>query len=303
MSGVSGISSGNPWSNPGNVNSSSQFADSFIDPSGESAPLLGTNFGFTIPSGALIQGILFTFQKFGERHVNNFIDDAAIGASPIGTADRSQPGNWPLEPVQFTYGSSTDLWGASWTALDINGSGFGLSITAENQDDTISLKAFVNALYATVYYQINTGSPSNGGITAFERIGLYPMSDGNLWAFDPNSGYNDPLDGSSYFWRVEEIAVGRKPTISRIFCTYRDLGQVTTVWTLTAVDDSQKVVTNSATRVLGNTVPTGYLMTAEIDLPLSGMNMQLSVSRKAGAGPLSIAKVKVCGRVETDSYS
>ena len=73
-------------------------------------------------------------------------------------------------------------------------------------------------------------------------------------------------------------------------------------FTLVATQDDQTVVTRSATVVLGNATPTGNYLTKEVDLPLSGMNMQLSWSRAAGAGPLAIAKIKMCGTVETEPY-
>ena len=326
-----------PWSNVGflAVDDGTSFAEcdqNAVGAGTKTQTAQGTGFGFGIPSGSTIQGFTFSIKKQAQKVVDpdtgQFFPYTApidyeayalkAGGVPVGAVNHANMGvggngadaiSWPLSlaPIQKTYGGMSDKWGVSWSNVDINDPGFGMIISAVSTFSQPTFpyalgNYFLGALYATVFYQ-TVITPGYGGVTAFERIGLYPMSDGNLYSFDPNSGYDDHTDGSSYFWRVEEIAVGRKPTISRIFVTYRDLGRVTTVWTLTAVDDSQKVVTNSATKVLGNATPTGFLMTAEIDLPLSGMNMQLSVSRAAGAGPLSIAKVKICGRVETDRYS
>jgi len=310
--------SSNPWANLNALTSNlNTFADATVQYQIPTYNAQATGFGFSLPvaSTVIVNSYAFQIIRVASPHVGapySFPIDYAVypivyGSIPAGAINQAS-GPWPTTPTQFTYGSPTaGQWGTTLGAADVNDPSFGFQIAAENGPGTgVLAEAIVaiSAAYGTIYYQNTVGMPSNGGVTAFERIGLYPMSDGNLYAFDPNSGYNDPIDGCSYFWRVEEIAVGRKPTIDRLFVTYRDLGQVTTTWTLTAVDDSQKVVTQSATAVLGNATPTGYLMTQQIFIPvISGMNMQLSVYKAAGAGSLSISKVKVCGRVELESNS
>lgn len=304
--GASIVDTNTPWTNPQYLAQTDprNFAECAMQADGFSQFIHGTNFGFTLPSGATVLGIQFSFTKFQNGHPKVITDSviAAIKVAGGASNNNALPDGWPPEPTQFTYGSDTDTWGLSWVGSDVNDPGFGLAIAVQNNDDTEGAQAWVQGLFATVFFQVNTGVGSNGGVTAFERIALYPANM-NIWAFDPAAGFDDPSDAGSYFWRVEELMVGRKPTISRLFVTYRDLGLVTVTFTLTGVQDDQTVVTNSATVVLGNASPTGFLMTKEVDLPLSGMNMQLSVARAAGVGPLSISKIKICGRVETDSYS
>jgi hypothetical protein len=315
--GVSG--SGGVWNNPNNlaVDDGISYAQCVL-PAGSnplSENLYGSNFGFTIPGAATILGFQFSIKKWITNEIfegnplptiptfDNGVYALKALAVPGGATDHSVVTAYPTSVQQFTYGDDSDLWGSTWGPSDINGSGFGMQIASKVVGTGHASIVLMAALYSTVFFQVTGPSGSNGGVTAFERIALYPAN-GNIWAFDPLSNFNDPIDGSNYFWRVEELAVGRKPTISRLFVTYRDLGLVNVTFTITAVQDNQTVVSSSAAATLGNASPTGYLMTKEVDMPqISGMNFQLSASRLAGAGPLSIAKIKVCGRMEVDSYS
>ena len=101
------------------------------------------------------------------------------------------------------------------------------------------------------------------------------------------------------------------PTIRNAIVTYRDLGQVQSIWTLSGINDAlvsandQRVTFNQqiavATTVVvawGNANPTGKLMTCKIDINLTPMNQQLTITRNAGMGPLSISKVILAGTVE-----
>ncbi len=129
-----------------------------------------------------------------------------------------------------------------------------------------------------------------------------------FYAFDPAGGFNDPVASSFYSFKVEDVAQGRTPTISRVIVTYRDLGLVIAVFMLTGTQDNQVVggLTGSGsmqTVQMGNQSATGKLMTKFVDISLTAQNIQLTVVRAAGAGPLSIAKVLMCGRVELGEYA
>jgi len=129
----------------------------------------------------------------------------------------------------------------------------------------------------------------------------------SFYAFNPGGGYNDPVSGSSYSFKVEDVLPGRTATISRAIVTYRDLGLVSAAFVLTGTQDNQVIGAvpgeSSITKQLGNATATGILMTTFVDLRLTGQNLQLTVSRAAGAGALSIAKLLLCGRVERAEYA
>jgi hypothetical protein len=117
-------------------------------------------------------------------------------------------------------------------------------------------------------------------------------------AFDPMQGFNDPSASSEYHWRVEQIAPYRQATIRRLILTYRDLGEIFATFTITGVNDAQKVISTSQGLGFGNATPTGRLMTVPVDILLTGMNLQVSVKREKNDGPLSIAQLVVVGEVE-----
>jgi hypothetical protein len=148
---------------------------------------------------------------------------------------------------------------------------------------------------------------SNGGVFASSQLALYPCTNiltglTEYRTFDPTQPANDPLLPSSYAWRVEQIGGQyRNPTIRKLLWTFTDLGQVSVTWTITGVTEQQQVISSSTPIGVGNAVPTYATMTVEIDIVggvWTGMNLQLSVSKLAGAGPLSILKVAIIGEVE-----
>ena len=149
---------------------------------------------------------------------------------------------------------------------------------------------------------------STGGVATTSRLTLYPMQNASTgivgyYAFDPAGGYNDPSAGAFYSFKVEDVLQGRTPTVGRVIVTYRDLGLVTAVFTLTGTLDNQVVggLTGPGSMqvvTMGNQLATGKLMTIIVGITLSAQNIQLMITRAAGAGPLSIAKVLMCGRVE-----
>jgi hypothetical protein len=152
---------------------------------------------------------------------------------------------------------------------------------------------------------------SNGGISQLASIAMMPMQSVatgvcSLFAFDPLFGFNDPVNSSAHTFKVEEIQHGRTPTISRIVVTYRNLGVVTVSFIISGTNDSTgEDFTATLTATIGTTVPTNRLRTTLFDasnakstLPITGQNLQLTVRREANAGPLSITKITLCGRVE-----
>lgn len=142
----------------------------------------------------------------------------------------------------------------------------------------------------------------NGGFAATTRYLFMPTVtiDGGqtqICVFDPTD-FDDPTDNSYYFFRQEDVTAGRQPTVRRVIITYRDLGPASITLTLYATTDSATSVTASTTVSIGNTVPTGILMTKIVELQVTGFRPQLSISRAAGGGPVSIAAVTLIGEIE-----
>lgn len=146
---------------------------------------------------------------------------------------------------------------------------------------------------------------SNGGVSQTARTVLMPMLNPlngscSLWAFDPLSGFNDLVNPSIHNYKVEEVLTGRVPTVRRLIVTYRDLGVCTPIFMLTGTLNGQ-VVSNTTipnAYIFGTQKATNKLFTQLIDLTLTAQNLQCTVIRPAGAGPLSIVTLKLVGQLE-----
>jgi hypothetical protein len=142
------------WTSPSNVTSSDN-ADADFNPTGfpvDSHYLKATNFGFAIPSGATIDGIVVEVEK-GRSSAGAFIDNAVriVKGGTIGTTDKSSVTAWPSIDTYVSHGGSTDLWGETWAVSDINGSTFGFAISAE-QNDEPDRNGYIDHIRITVYY-------------------------------------------------------------------------------------------------------------------------------------------------------
>lgn len=117
--------------------------------------LVCSNFGFAIPAGSTIDGIVAEIER----------RDAAIGAasdnrvqlakgttfaSLVGTNKAATTTDWPTAAAIATYGASNDLWGATWTAAEINASSFALFLSV--QADAANTDIFVDFIRLTVHY-------------------------------------------------------------------------------------------------------------------------------------------------------
>jgi hypothetical protein len=145
------------WSNTGNITAddgSSSTVNVFA--STPSQYLTATNFGFTIPAGATIEGIAIQVKKGGAGATDNAV--RLIKAGSVQSFDESSGTAWSSSPTYASYGGAADLWGGTWTPGDINASNFGFAISGQ-ATSTVGLS--VDAITATVYYS----APGTGAIS------------------------------------------------------------------------------------------------------------------------------------------
>ena len=122
--------------------------------------IVGQGFGFSIPTGATINGIVVTLQaqSYDAQGAGNNARDYSVKIvknNTITGTDKSTLAS--LTPngqfVNRTYGSSTDLWGETWTAADINNSNFGIAYSAELLTQAKNMvQVYVRNLRITVHY-------------------------------------------------------------------------------------------------------------------------------------------------------
>lgn len=148
------------WASPGNIIASDNTYATATASQGTGVYthyLKATNFGFAIPSGATINGIVVTI----ERKANYSIDDRNVvdnvvrlvkGGVVSGNNKADTSTYYPTVDGLAQYGGATDLWGLTFTPADINSSNFGVVLSCYLNNIAGGVIASVDAISITVYY-------------------------------------------------------------------------------------------------------------------------------------------------------
>jgi hypothetical protein len=147
-----GAATATGWSSAANATGTPDNACASSSASGGTLDL--TNFGFTIPAAAVINGITvevkFAGTTAGDDGVRvRLLKGVSQDESPT-TADISAIfGQNDCSTSAFrTVGSPADLWGTTWTASDINAANFGVRLTKLGTGTS-----YVDSVRITVEYQ------------------------------------------------------------------------------------------------------------------------------------------------------
>ncbi len=135
-------------------NSNRAIAD--LDDNQVSKYLKATDFDFAIPNTATINGIVVEVERQAEN--SDRIKDNAVRivkGGVIGTQNKAGANFWNTTETYVTYGSSTDLWGTTWTPADINATNFGFVFSAKKDStENGAREARVNHIRITVHYTL-----------------------------------------------------------------------------------------------------------------------------------------------------
>lgn len=138
------------WSNPDNAKVSDDNDASIAFNLTETTHYLkATNFGFAIPAGSTIDGILVEFERAGGGMGG--VNDSAIKivkGGIIKSTNRSTGASWNTPDYNIDFGSSSDLWGETWDADNINASDFGVVISATGG----AANAYIDHIQIKIYY-------------------------------------------------------------------------------------------------------------------------------------------------------
>ncbi len=122
------------WDNPNNVFSSnnSRATAGLLLLGTNTNYLVATDFGINVPADAIICGIIVAIEKSATGLLSVIRDNSVriVKNGIITGSEHAIGGDWPGSDAYFTYGSSSDLWSTTWTAADVNASGFGVTISA-----------------------------------------------------------------------------------------------------------------------------------------------------------------------------
>jgi hypothetical protein len=147
------------WSNPGNITAAgSPYATAALTVSATSEYLEGTNYGFSIPTNATIQGIQVTINRRSSASTAGYsINDVTVSLIKGGTItgnNKATSTDWPTSLGTASYGSASDLWGTTWAPADINASDFGVALSVVNQSTIGSRTATVDYMQISVTYTV-----------------------------------------------------------------------------------------------------------------------------------------------------
>ena len=152
------------WTNPGNIVNTADlnYATTVFTGSSTTNYLEGTNYGFAIPTGAIVNGIVVTISRKtsiangGRVTKDNIVSLVKNGV--ITGNNKASATSYTTSFVTATYGSVTDTWGTTWTPANINATNFGavLSVSANN-----NLTATVDFIKITIHYTTIGFSPSS----------------------------------------------------------------------------------------------------------------------------------------------
>ena len=139
-----------------------------------------TGFGFSVPTSATITGIVVEIERYADG-VNTMKDNAVriVKGGTIGTTDLSssnylpQGNNSTFAPYE-SYGSSSTLWGETWTYSDINSSNFGVAYSVKQVTGSDNI-ASVDDFRVTIYY-----TTSSGTVQSQVRSGNIKIKSGNV---------------------------------------------------------------------------------------------------------------------------
>jgi len=198
LSGVGSII----WSSPENIVSDNNSYASAVLPNSSAIShyLSGTNYSFSIPSGATINGIRVTIGRYasnitGTTRIQDNVVQLIKAGSIVGS-NRAVTGNWPTSKNVATYGGAADLWGTTWTPEDINNSNFGVGLSIKNVTTmSNSYTGYVDYMQITVYYTytptVNAG-PDKTTNAIFTQTGIATDIGSGIatysWTKDSGSG-------------------------------------------------------------------------------------------------------------------
>ena len=119
-----------------------------------------TNFGFGIPSGSTIDGVIASIVRHGAASYDtkDVAVSLVVGGSVTGDNKGDTANSWPVNPTQKDYGGAADKWGCTLSDLVVNASNFGFVLEITGM---VSWSCgYVHYVFLTVYYT----PPAGGGV-------------------------------------------------------------------------------------------------------------------------------------------
>lgn len=146
------------WSNPDRVVASDDSkANASSTANVTTHYLKATNFGFTVPVGATINGITVEVERMTTNNAaaRNTVDNSVrlvVGGTITGDDKADAATKWPIADAYATYGGASTLWGLTPTVAQVNASDFGVVISATTTSDGATINARIDHIRITIDY-------------------------------------------------------------------------------------------------------------------------------------------------------
>jgi hypothetical protein len=154
------------WNSPGNITADDgSEAQSQATAGGTSTYLRASNFGFSIPAGATINGITAVIERRSALSTQEAKDQEVkiVKADATkGTTNKAIATVYPTTLTAQSYGGAADLWNETWTSTDINDSDFGFVLMSQRHD--ASGVMYVDYMSITIDY-----TPAPAGVSAPQK--------------------------------------------------------------------------------------------------------------------------------------
>lgn len=278
------------WANPSRVTVNDGSASTVTLPVGTGTThyLKATNFGFSIPTNAVITGVQVVVN--GKRSVSqNSVGRVYLYKGSVQMASLKFFGDATVTTPNFsvgafsslTFGDSSDLWANTvLIPADVNASTFGVALkltagTLAGAASTASCDLSVDYITVTVYYTggITIGADVAGAVTlTLGRIYTYAFRNpatghvSDIAPFSnstgPKSARNLPLSG---------IGVSTDPQVTRkVILATSDGGDLSTLYLLAEVDNATTTLTDNVAEI--------DLLTRDIFLETSDDGIEVGIT-------------------------
>lgn len=178
------------WANPDNIKlDNGSYATAFSSGANQTHYLKATNFGFSIPGGATVDGIEVKIERKSLEGVppDTAFDNAVKlvdGDGNVVGDNKADANEWASADEVITYGGAGDDWNAGLDDTDINNSNFGVVLTAD------LTRAFGSGItgyidYITVEVTYTAAAPSGGTSInigdSWKEVAAMKINIGDTW--------------------------------------------------------------------------------------------------------------------------
>lgn len=168
------------WVSPGNISAddgtTASITAATYDTPDISQLLVASNFGFTVPSGATINGITVEIDRnnaAGAASDNRVqLGKGTAFANLVGTNKADTATDWPAALATVSYGGAADLWGTTWTDSEVNASSFAVFLSV--QADAANTDIAVDFIRVTVTYTPPPEQPAIVSVAPYLPEGWNP---------------------------------------------------------------------------------------------------------------------------------